>query len=269
MQYISITERKRATGLETPIVAANVAVEANRNTLAKLNPLAKFGAPSQGIGVLRVHQSFTAVRERAILNWLCRRMPPWVTSDGLTALGVAGAGLTGLGFALGRFSPHFAALAIVGIVLNWLGDSLDGSLARYRKCERPQYGFFLDLVADSVAIALITLGIGFSPFAHMVPALTVLAAYYLLMILSMIVCLATGVFKISFGRVGSTEIRLFIVACALAIVVFPVPHWRVAGVELTIYDAILIGVTAFMLVTASIEMRRTGLALSRIDPPRQ
>lgn len=264
MQYTSITER---IGVK-PRDNSHVPVDINRDTFAKLNTLAKFGPPSQGTGVLRVHQSLTAVPERAILNWLCRHMPQWVTSDGLTALGVLGAGLTGLGFALGGNSPAFVVLAIVGVVLNWLGDSLDGSLARHRKCERTQYGFFLDLAADSLAIALITMGIGFSPFAHMVPALTVLAAYYLLMILSMIVCLATGVFKISFGRIGSTEIRLFIIACATAILLFPVPHWFVAGNSLTLYDAILTGVTAFMVIQALLEMRRTGIALSRIDPPR-
>jgi len=110
-------------------------------------------------GIERINQTLTSHAERRVLNWLCARMPRAVTSDMLTFLGVVGAVLTFAGFFLSDRSVSWLWLAIAGLVLNWLGDSLDGSLARYRGTERPRYGFFLDHMADTFVMALVAVGV--------------------------------------------------------------------------------------------------------------
>jgi phosphatidylglycerophosphate synthase len=134
----------------------------------------------------------------------------------LTLLGVIGAGMSFCGYWLSHHGEAWLWLAVVGIAINWLGDSLDGSLARFRKAERSRYGFFLDHMTDTLSMALIGIGIGLSPYVHLASAGIVLMVYYLMMILSLTTCLATGNFRISFNGIGPTEIRLFIIAFTLA-----------------------------------------------------
>jgi phosphatidylglycerophosphate synthase len=215
-----------------------------------------------------LQESVFARSERSILAALCRLLPNWVTSDGLTALGVVGAGLTGLGYWLAHWGLGYMWLSIAGLVINWFGDSLDGSLARFRKRERPQYGFFLDHTTDAFAMALIAVGIGLSPKTHLIFSLVVLAAYYLVVILSMATCLATGVFRISFGKVGPTEIRLAIIVCTLCAMTLPTPTWSVGAVTITVYDAVMIVASVAMIVTAIAQMAKTARELALLDPPR-
>ena len=182
---------------------------------------------------------------------------------------MAGAALTCLGFWLARWSIAWLWLAIAGLAINWFGDSLDGSLARYRKRERPQYGFFLDHSSDAFAIAFIAIGIGLSPKAHVPFALAVLAAYYLVVILSMATCLATGVFRISFGKVGPTEIRLVIMICTLCAMVLPTPSYTIGAMVITIYDALMALVSVIMVITGLTQLAQTARELARLDPPRR
>jgi len=158
---------------------------------------------------------------------------------------------------------------IFGLVLNWLGDSLDGSLARYRGIERPQYGFFLDHSVDSFAMALVAIGIGLSPMAHVWCALLALGGYYVVVILSLLTCLATGVFKISFNGIGPTEIRLGIITCTISAALLHIAHFNVWGRDLTIYDGIILVLTAAFVSTAAIQAYATARQLATIDPPRQ
>lgn len=215
----------------------------------------------------RMHDSLTGAAEQRIIHWLCNRLPGWATSDMLTVLGVIGAAISFCGYWLSRQHEGWLWLAIAGIVINWLGDSLDGSFARHSNAERPKYGFFLDHMADTLAIGLIAVGIGLSPYAHVTSALAVLIAYYLMAILSLATCLATGTFRISFNGVGPTEIRLLIVACTLAIVGLPVPAFTWGDAVLTMYDAIMVGLALLMLLTGALQAIRTGRELSVTDPP--
>lgn len=216
----------------------------------------------------RVNASLTGRFERPLLRWLCERMPPWVTSDRLTALGVAGAALAFAGYALSHRSPAYIWLACLGIALNWLGDSLDGSLARYRARERPRYGFFLDHMTDTLAMALIALGIGCSPYGAMTSAMAVLLGYYVMVILTMVTSKTTGVFAISFAGVGPTEIRLFIIGCSIAAFVWPTPRFAWQGMNFTLYDAIMVGLTALLVVTCAVQAIGTARMLAIQDPPR-
>ena len=108
----------------------------------------------------RIHRSWLAEQELNLLIWLAARQPVWITPDRLTVFGVAGALLCGLAFWASSLSPDFLWLACLGLLINWFGDSLDGSLARYRKIERPAYGFFIDHTTDVVSQAFIFIGLG-------------------------------------------------------------------------------------------------------------
>jgi phosphatidylglycerophosphate synthase len=218
--------------------------------------------------VQRFHDTITGRTERAILRRLCQAIPSWITSDLLTGIGFLGAVLTCLGNWLASTWIACLWLSLAGLVINWLGDSLDGSLARYRGTERPQYGFFLDHTVDGFAMAFVAIGIGLSPMAHFWCALLALAGYYILVILSLTTCLATGVFRVSFGGVGPTEIRLGIGACTITAAILPIAHFDVHGVTLTIYDALILALTAGLVVTAVLQTYATARDLARIDPPR-
>jgi len=195
-------------------------------------------------------------------------MPAWIKSDLLTGLGFLGAALTFLSYWLASSNTSFLWLALAGLALNWLGDSLDGSLARYRGTERPQYGFFLDHTVDSFAMALVAIGIGLSPMAHFWCALMALGGYYIIVIVSLTTCLATGVFKVSFGGVGPTEIRLGIVACTVSAALLPVPQFRLFDAAFTIYDCIILVLTTGLVLTSVTHAVATARQLSQIDPPR-
>jgi archaetidylinositol phosphate synthase len=218
--------------------------------------------------MLRVNDTLTGSAERRVLASLCRRMPAWITSDMLTLLGVVGAVLSFLGYALSASGPAFLWLAIAGVVINWLGDSLDGSLARHRQAERPKYGFFLDHMTDTLAIGLIALGIGLSPYAQFASGLAILISYYLMVILSLATCLVTGVFRISFNKLGPTEIRLFIVACTISGILLPTPTIAWGEFRLTLYDLIMAAVTAMLILTCGVEAIKTARTLAAVDPPR-
>src|SRR5262249_4120046 len=163
----------------------------------------------------RVHGAWTEAWERrqtsAILAWL----PAWLTPDHFTFLGLAGAALAGFSYALSGRSPLFLLGAVAGVALNWLGDTLDGNLARDRQAERPRYGFFIDHSCDALSQLAIFPGIGASPFAHLSSACLVLLAYWMATLMSLITLVATGRFHIVYWGIGPTEIRIAIIAWTL------------------------------------------------------
>ena len=128
----------------------------------------------------RIQQNWLAAGERRLLNWLCARMPASVTPDKLTILGMVGAVMIFAGYVASNLAPEWLILAIVGYGVQWFGDSLDGSLARYRRIERPSYGYFIDHSCDGLANMLIVAGMGLSPFVTMDIAMIALAGYLLM-----------------------------------------------------------------------------------------
>ncbi len=185
----------------------------------------------------------------------------------MTWLGLLGAVITFVAGCLANLHPGFLWLAAIGLAANWLGDSMDGSLARHRGVERPQYGFFLDHTVDGFAMVFIALGIGFSPMAHLWCALLTLVGYYIMTVVSLTICLATGVFQISFGRIGPTEVRLGIAGCAIAAVLLPIAHFDLFGLPFTIYDLALIAFAAGLVLTAVLQAIATAQQLAVTDPP--
>ena len=155
----------------------------------------------------RVNETLLRPLERKALDWLAARMPPWVTPDHLTALGMFASILIAASLVLTNISPAFLWLASLGVVLNWFGDSLDGTLARYRKIERSNYGFYIDHAVDSLNEVLIFLALGISPYVRMELAGLALVAYLLMSIQVFLYSQVKSVFQISFASIGPTEIR--------------------------------------------------------------
>ena len=159
----------------------------------------------------RVNDILLGPLERPALRWFCTHMPAWVQPDMLTAVGVAGGLITAISYWLSNRDKNFLWLSDVGFVVNWFGDSLDGSLARHRKIERFQYGYFLDHMVDTFTQTMICIGLGVSPFISFNYAMLALVGYLQLGILAFVTMVVTGVFKMSYGKIGPTEIRIILI----------------------------------------------------------
>ena len=157
----------------------------------------------------RVNDILLGPLERPTLKWLAAHMPDWVTPDTCTLVGLLGSLGVAASYILSSYDRNFLWLASLGFVVNWLGDSLDGTLARYRRIERPVYGFFVDHTIDAFSVSVIVLGLGLTPYVSFNIACLTLIAYLLLCVLVFVRTSAVGEFKISYGRLGPTEIRVF------------------------------------------------------------
>jgi phosphatidylglycerophosphate synthase len=186
--------------------------------------------------LIRIHNSLVGAVERRTLAWLVQRAPSQITPDLLTAFGIFGAALTLVGYALTAWSPAFLWLASLGLVFHWLGDSLDGSLARFRKIERPRYGYFLDQSIDVVGNLLICVGMGLSAYVRMDVALLALAGYHALSIYSLVKACVSGELHISLAGWGPTEIRLLLIIMNTMIFFFGAQTFMLAGVAVTWCD---------------------------------
>jgi phosphatidylglycerophosphate synthase len=170
--------------------------------------------------VSRIHRSLLASSEKRLLTWLAAQLPRDVSPDHLTLIGMAGAALCGLGYGASGRSPLFLWLAVLGLLINWFGDSLDGTLARHRGTERPRYGFFIDHTTDILSQVFIFLGLGASPYMQLDIALLALLSYWMAALLTFIRAVVTRVFQISYFGIGPTEIRLTLTAYTLALIAF-------------------------------------------------
>jgi phosphatidylglycerophosphate synthase len=159
--------------------------------------------------------------ERRCLIWMAGRLPRWVTSDGLTLLALAGMGLTGLSYAAAGNHPAALLLAIVGLGINWFGDSLDGTVARVRRQQRPRYGFYVDHVVDCFGVLFVMAGLGWSGYMSPGVAMTFLVAYFMLSVEIFLATYCLAVFRLSFWGVGPTELRLLLAAGTLALLYDP------------------------------------------------
>ncbi len=159
----------------------------------------------------RVHQALTAGLEKRALTWLAERAPGWVTSDQLTALGFAAQLGAGLFYGLARYRPGTLWLVIVCLGLNWLGDSLDGTLARVRRQPRPRFGFYVDHMVDVLGSIAMMTGLACSGLVHPAVAMGMLMTFLVLACESYLATYTLGRFELSQGLFGPTEIRLLLV----------------------------------------------------------
>ena len=191
--------------------------------------------------VTRIQSNIVARKERQLLTWLCSRLPRSATPDRLTALSILGAFLVLAGAIASRHWAAFLWLSSFGLVLNWFGDSLDGSLARYRSIERPEYGYFLDHTVDALNNLMIMVGMGSTTAVRMDAALFALAGYYLLCMYVFISNHLSGVFQLSFLGFGPTELRLFLIGINTGIFYFGRIGVTIDNQVLSIYDALIGG----------------------------
>lgn len=170
---------------------------------------------------IRDNSSVTAHLEKRLLVWIAHRLPEAIHSDHLSALGLASMAAAGLAFASFRLTPWAALGVIIALTANWFGDSLDGTVARVRRQQRPRYGFYVDHVIDLAGTAMLLAGLACSGLMSPLVAAMVLAAFLLVSAESYLATHAAGVFRMSFLGFGPTELRLLLMAGALRAAVSP------------------------------------------------
>lgn len=213
--------------------------------------------------VERIQGNVLARGERRLLDWLCHNAPVWVTPDRMTVLGVLGAAVIMAGYAGSRVDPNWLWLSVAGYMVNWLGDSLDGSLARWRKIERPKYGYFVDHSCDAFAILMIVGGLGLTPHIGMVPALLAVISYLLLAIHTFLAAKVMGEFRLSYVGAGPTELRLLLIGLTIAMYVLGPGPGRFAphsGFDLFVAGSAAVLTALFLLQTTvtALKLRAIG-----------
>lgn len=160
---------------------------------------------------VRIQTSVLNALEKKVLVWLAERQPKWMTSDILTYIGAFGAVVIAAGYILTAWNPNFLWLSSLGFIINWYGDSLDGTLARVRKMQRPIYGYYLDHTIDAVNEVMIFVGVGFSGLIHTEIAMMALVVYLLMTINVSINAHLKKEFKLTYASMGPTEFRIIMI----------------------------------------------------------
>lgn len=194
----------------------------------------------------RIQQNLLARSERRLLTAICARLPGWVTPDKLTSLGLFGGFLIGLGYVLSAWNPAWLWLSIAAYFLHWFGDSLDGSLARYRQIERPRFGYFIDHSVDVIGTLMIIGGLGLSPYIRFDIAMLALVGYYMMSIHAFLAARVIGELRLSYVAAGPTELRLMLIALTLAM--FFAGWTNGDNGELTPFDWFTGGVGIFLML---------------------
>lgn len=216
----------------------------------------------------RIQTSLLNAAEKRILIWLAQRQPSWVTSDMLTFLGVGGAVICALGFLLSCWNIQWLWLSSLGLVINWYGDSLDGTLARVRNTQRPVYGFFIDHTLDAITICIMCIGAGLSPMLRLDIAMLILAGYLCLSIYTYIGAILKGEFRLTYSSFGPTEFRLIVILINTLYMYMP---WSGAnyyfyGIKLGIIDIVGFIIAVLLFVAYSIQFIKDKEILSKQDP---
>jgi phosphatidylglycerophosphate synthase len=204
--------------------------------------------------------------EARVLEWIARRLPRAVKPDHLTALGVLAAAGIAAAYALSAHSDAWLWAASGLLVVHWLGDSLDGTLARVRRIERPRYGYYLDHLVDALATALIGIGLGLSPHLLLATGLLVVIAYLVLSINTYLETQALGVFSLGYGRIGPTEARIALIAVNAAMALGAPLTVVVAGVGVSLLDGVALAAVAAMVVAVVVRAARNLRTLAAAEP---
>jgi phosphatidylglycerophosphate synthase len=216
----------------------------------------------------RLNEGLWQPLERPVLQWLAARLPARMTPDDLTAIGLYGAVAAFFGYALSRWHPGFLWLATAGLIVNWLGDSLDGTVARLRKTERPRYGFFVDHTTDLFAQVFLALGLGLSSYIRFEVACLALIAYLGVAVYTFVRTNVFGVLQIAFNGVGPTEVRFGIILLNLWFFLAKPEPVVEMWAPLSAVDLLILASVAAVFISLIVSIRRDGQRLAAEDPPR-
>ena len=222
---------------------------------------------------VRIQTSFLNALEKKVLVWLAERQPKWVTSDILTYIGTFGAVVIAVGYVLSAWNVNFLWLSSLGFVINWYGDSLDGTLARVRKTQRPVYGYYIDHTIDCINEFLMFLGIGLSGLMHLELALMLLALYFMLTINVSINAHLKKEFRLTYAKLGPTEFRILaIVANTILVLVAPVRtfacNFSIFGRAITLHALDIVGILVMvvLIVIYLVTISKDAREYSEMDP---
>lgn len=212
----------------------------------------------------RQHGSLLAIREKQLLVWMARRLPDSVGPDHLSALGLSAMLVAGIAFWASGLHALWLWAVVAALAVNWFGDSLDGTVARVREQQRPRYGFYVDHVLDVAGAAFLFGGMALSVHMNTALGLALLGAYLMVSAESYLATHARSVFKLSFLRVGPTELRLVLAAGVLRLMVDPTVN--LFGREFLLFDVGGVIATAGLLLAFGVSAVRNTRSLYREEP---
>jgi len=220
--------------------------------------------PTEGFREAQRHLAgLTARGERRLLLFLAARTPGWITSDHLTLLGLASTVACGALYAASGRQPWLLLVANLALAFNWLGDSLDGTLARHRGVERPRFGFYVDHVVDAFGALFVLGGLALSGLMSPLVAAAVLIAYFLLAIETYLATYTIGRFEISYGPLGGTELRMLLAVANVFVLRRPV--WTLMGTKWLAFDVLGAGAAVVLAILAVVSTIRGTRALLRVE----
>ena len=217
----------------------------------------------------RTYEFILAPFEKRVLPKLAAALPDWVVPDHLTLLGLLASTALAVAYMLSNRNPHWLWLANAALVVNWYGDSLDGTLARSRKIERPRYGFYLDHLTDAYSTLAVGVGLGLSPFMLLSVGLAIAIVYLLMSINVYLETHVFGEFGLGYGRFGPTEARVILMLLnTMAVFGFALP-FHLLTVGATLFDVVGLAAATAMLGLLLARIIRNLRSLARLEPPRR
>jgi phosphatidylglycerophosphate synthase len=208
-----------------------------------------------------------AAPEARVLTWIAQRLPARVLPDHLTALGVLAALGVAVTYLLSNEGNGWLYAGAGLLVVQWLGDSLDGTLARTRRIERPRYGYYLDHLVDAISTALIGIGLGLSPHLLLSTGLLIVVVYLVMSINTYLETNVFGVFELGYGRLGPTEARLALIGLNVAMALGAGLSFTLLGVGVTVLDIVAWAIAGGMLAGLGLRAVRNLRKLAEAEPP--
>ena len=220
----------------------------------------------RGVEAEREPNFLFAKLERRFLPWAAGKLPRWVLPDDMTALGVLAAFGVCAAYQLSNQGRGWLWVASGLLIVQWIGDSLDGTLARVRGIQRPKYGYYLDHIVDAIATAAIGLGLGLSPFMLLSIGALIVVGYLILSINVYLESMAFGRFRLGYGLLGPTEIRVVLILLNTALAIGLGLDFRLLEVNLTVLDVIGLGIVAVMLALLTVRVFGNLRELAKEEP---
>ena len=219
-----------------------------------------------GVEAEREPNFLLAPFERRFLPWAARRLPRWILPDDMTALGVLAAFGVCAAYQLSNNGRGWLWVASGLLILQWVGDSLDGTLARVRGIQRPRYGYYLDHMVDAIATAAIGLGLGLSPFMLLSIGALIVVGYLILSINVYLESMAFGRFRLGYGLFGPTEIRAVLILLNTALALDLGLDFRLLKLNMTVLDVIGLAIVVVMLTLLTVRVFGNLRELAQEEP---